>query len=103
MKTTDELVRRIVEEFKAKGYAQVEGYYRFGFVEERLGAVVVSRQTGRDTTIRYRKIAEAVEAVRSEPAVYNAGPSSLRAHGIKFIDSPLWALLALLPLSELTE
>ncbi len=103
MKPTHELVSEIVERFRARGYAQVEGYKRFGFIRETPNAVVVSRETGQPTPIPHAKIVQAVEAVRSDPAVYDAGPSFLRDHGITHLNSPIWALLHLLTLAELSE
>ncbi len=82
---------------------QVEWYKRFGYVRETPNAVVVSRENGQPTPIPHTKIAQAVEAVRSDPTVYDAGPSFLRDHGITHLNSPLWALLHLLTPAELAE
>jgi len=95
------IVLQIVNRFKERGYAQVPGFNRFGYVKQGNSYVVVSRETGKDTKIPFVKIAKAIEAVRKDSKVYSEGPSRLRQHGITHITSPLWAMLHLLSLEEL--
>ena len=101
MKSSDDLVQKIVKRFKEKGYSQVEGYNRFGYVRETPSAVIVSREKGKDTTIPFAKLLKAIEAVRDEHKVYSKGPSALRDYGITHINSPVWSLIHLLSLNEI--
>ena len=100
MASSQALLQNILQTFRAKGYAQVPGYNKFGYIRETGNAVIVSREAGQDTRIPFDKIVEAIEAVRKDSKVYTEGPSALRAHGITHITSPLWALVNLLPQSE---
>lgn len=95
------VVTKIVNRFEERGYIQVPGYNRFGFVGKGESYVIVSRESGKDTKIPFAKIAESVRAARRDSKVYSEGPSRLRQHGITHITSPLWALLHLLTLEEL--
>ena len=101
MKPSNELVREIAKRFREKGFSQVEGYNRFGYVRETPSSVVVSRENGQDTPIPFAKIAMAIDAVRKEHSVYFKGPSALRKFGITHINSPIWSLLHLLSLNEI--
>ena len=101
--TQDVTVSRIVDLLESRGFAQVAGYNRFGFVERGTSHVVISRENGKDTRIPFAKIEQAVLAVRRDPKVYSEGPSRLRTHGITHITSPLWALLHLLTLNDLSH
>ena len=98
--TSEVLLQNVLQNFRTRGYAQVTGYNRFGYVSETGNAVVVSRESGTDTPIPFPKIIEAVEAAKRDPKVYTDGPSALRSHGITHITSPLGALLNLLPQSD---
>lgn len=100
MLSSDDLLKKILEAFQVKGYAQVPGYNKFGYVRETKNAMIVSRATGKDTPIPFKKILQAIEAVKQDINVYSAGPSALREHGITHINSPLWALVNLLPKSD---
>jgi len=103
MASSSEILDRILNKFKEQGYSQVPGYYRFGYIRETNSAVIVSRETGQDTPIPKSKIEEAINAVKNDPSVYDSGPSNLRKHGITHINSPLWSLLHLVPLNEITD
>lgn len=96
-------IQGIIRRFKEQGYCQVPGYNRFGYVGEASGAVVVSRERGQDARIPFRKLEQAVQAVRSDPTVYDRGPSALREYGITHISSPIWSLLHLLRKRELLQ
>lgn len=100
MSSTLEILTIILNEFRSNGYSQVMGYNRFGYIIETENAVVVSRETGKDTRIPIDKIVQGIEAVKSDPSIYNSGPNSLRKHGITHINSPIWSLLHLVSLSE---
>src|SRR5688572_22519476 len=91
----------LVHRFRKCGIAQVAGYHRFGFVGDHERGVFVSRERGKDTLIPFAKIVQAVEAVRSEPGVYDEGPTGLRRHGVAHINSPLWAILHLMDIEKL--
>ena len=101
MNPSDYLVKKIVKRFKEKGYSQVEGYNRFGYMRETPSAVIVSREKGKDTAIPFAKIEKAIEAIREEHNVYSKGPSALRDYGITHINSPVWSLIHLLSLNEI--
>lgn len=97
------VVQLIIKRLKDKGFAQVEGYNRFGYVRETDGSVIVSREAGKDTPIPLQKIESAIEAVRKDANTYTDGPGRLKKHGLTHINSPLWALLHLCTLNELRE
>jgi hypothetical protein len=101
MQSPSTMALLIIERFRKQGYAQVPGYNRFGFVEDRGNLVVVSRQNGLDTKIYITQLDQALAAVRAEPAIYDNGPSSLRAHGFTHVTSPLWSLIHLLSKDEI--
>ena len=97
------IIKEIANRLKNQGYCQVGGYNRFIYIHETDKAVILLREKGTETRIPYSKLAQAVEAVRIDPAIYQNGPSGLRRHGITHITSPVWSLLHLLTLTELTE
>jgi len=99
---TSQIIRQIVKRFQQQGYAQVPGYNRFDYVGKGESYVIISRENGNDTKIPFSKLAESIEAVRKDFRVYSEGPSKLRQYGITHITSPLWALLHLCTLEELT-
>ena len=103
LRSTSEMTQLIVRRFKAQGHAQVRGYNSFGFVEDLGAAIVVSRETGKDTRFPIRKIEDGVSAVRSDASVYDGGPGRLCEHGITHVNSVVWALLHLATKSELLE
>lgn len=95
------LINLIRERFEEKGYAQVSGNNKFGYLGGNQNHFIVSRENGSDTKIPIDKIISAIEAVRKENAVYNQGPSALRKYGITHINSPIWAILHLLTINEI--
>jgi hypothetical protein len=103
MRSTREVVDMILSRLSEQGTAQVEGYNSFGFVRRTPSAVIVSRENGLDTPISLSRLEMAVEAVRKDPRIYDAGPSALRDHGITHVTSPLWALLHLVSKGELAS
>lgn len=100
MSSTSDILSNILNEFRTNGFSQVTGYNRFGYIRETDSAVIVTRETGKDTRIPFVKIEQAIEAVKNDPSVYNAGPGSLRKHGITHINSPIWSLLHLVSLGK---
>jgi len=103
LRPTNEKANILLSRFREKGVAQVKGYNRFGYIRETNKAVIVSRESGKDTRVPITKIELAIEAVRNDPNVYNEGPSRLRRYGITHMESPIWAILHLAELSELLE
>ncbi len=102
-KAIDGVVGEIVRRFKFRGYSQVSGYKRFGYIRETPNSVIISRENGKDTTIPFKKLYLAVEAIRKDKGIYSGGPQSLREHGITHVNSPVWSLLHMLSLEELTK
>lgn len=100
MSSTSDILTKILNEFRTRGFSQVQNYNRFGYIRETGSAVIVSRETGKDTNIPFSKIEQGIDAVKDDPSVYNGGPSKLRAYGITHINSPIWSLLHLVSLSE---
>lgn len=100
MSSTSDILSKILDEFRTRGFSQISGYNRFGYIRETGSAVFISRETGKDTKVPFSKIEQGIDAVKSDPSIYNAGPSKLRAYGITHITSPIWSLLHLVSLSE---
>jgi len=100
MSTPEEILKKILNEFSSIGYSQVNRYNRFGYIGETENSVFVSREAGEDTKISHDKIKIGIEAVKKNPLVYHSGPGSLRKYGITHINSPIWSILHLVPLSE---
>lgn len=87
---------RILQKFIDKGFAQVDGYNKFGFVELKNTSVIVSRENGLDTSIPLRKLIAAIDAYQKDIELYDEGPNALRDCGIAHITSPIFALLHIL-------
>ncbi len=94
-------IKTIVERFQKKGFAQVPGYKKFGYISKTDKTLTVSREDGEDTQIPLSKIEEAIKAIRLNNSVFDDGPSSLRKYGITHITSPIWSLVHLLSLEEI--
>ena len=103
MRTIEEVTTAIVSRFRNIGIAQVSGYKSFTYVRETDNAVLFKRENGSEARIPIDKIREAIEVVRSNTHVYNDGPSSLANYGITHVNSPIWAMLHLIPLKEILE
>ena len=93
------ILEKVLEAFRDQGFAQVEGYNRFGYLRETDNAVYVERETGKDTRVGFEYILSGIEALQDDHTIYSAGPSSLRKYDITHVTSPVWAILHLLPLS----
>lgn len=96
------VVELVMSRLCSRGYAQVKGYNRFEYVRHTDGTVTVLRENGNTVDVRLSAIRKAIEAVRTDPTVYDKGPSALRAHGITHVNSPIWSMLHLATLEELT-
>lgn len=103
MTKTDQILEELLSELRVIGYAQVQGYNQFGYIRETPNSVIVSRETGKDTSIGFNKIRDGINAVRSNKFVYSEGPKALRDYGITHITSPIWAILHLIPLEQYSE
>lgn len=90
------LVGKILQRFKDKGIAKVDGYSSFGYLRETPNSVIVSREKGMDTIVPFEKIKIGVEAFQSDLDLYASGPSKLRKFGITHVTSPVWSMLHLL-------
>ena len=101
MKQVDCVVDEIIRRFRFRGHSCVEGYNKFGYVRDAGRSVVVSRETGKNTVIPFKKLCMAVEAMRIDHNLYHMGPTGLRKYGITHINSPVWSLLHLLTIEEL--
>lgn len=94
----DVIIKRFIEKGKAQGSRNY-----FGYVDSYPVGIIVSREKGQNTKIPKSTLNEAIEAVRQKPSIYYDGPSALRPYITKRIQSPLWALLRLASLDELTS
>jgi hypothetical protein len=90
------LLGRILQKFIDKGYAQVSGYNRFGFIKFSNNAVLVTRENGGDTPVSFSKIVKGIEAYQSNSSLYDSNPTELRDSCITHVTSPIFALLHLL-------
>jgi hypothetical protein len=91
----------IIERIQKRGFAQMPGYNRFGFVSRTENSLTVSREKGEQTKIPFTTIEKALKAIKTNYSVYNDGPNALRKYGITHINSPVWALIHLLTLEEI--
>ena len=103
VRSNKDLAKLIVRRFKEKGWSRVPGYNRFGYLSETASAVIVDRESGKNTRIPIKKIEQGISAVRTDSTVYDGGPSKLRQHGITHIGSVVWSLLHLATRAEIYE
>ncbi len=66
----------IILRFVGNGGAQGATNY-FGFVRQTHTGVMVSRESGNDSFVSRRDIIKAINAIRTEPTIYDAGPARL--------------------------
>jgi len=90
------ILGRILQRLIDRGFAQVAGYNRFGFVALGKNSVTVSRENGEDTPLPFSRILKCVVLYQEHPELYDQGPSALRTFGVTHLNSPLFALLHLL-------
>ena len=93
---SENLLQLILKRFKEKRKAQVEGYNSFCYIRETNNSVVVTRETGEDTTIPFGKILKGINAYKANSTLYHIGPTALRDFGVTHLTSPVWSLLHLL-------
>ena len=74
---------------------------RFTYVRQTAGTIIVTRRNGREATIGKSALRRALEGVRANHRLYIDGPGALRDVGITHVNSPIYALLRLLPLNKL--
>jgi len=94
------LLGKILQRFADCKVAQVKGYKSFGYIKETNNAVILSRENGVDTPVPFGKIELGIEAYKSNTTLYNEGPTVLREFNIKYITSPVFALLHLLSIED---
>ncbi len=91
------LLGKILQILEDRGYAQVEGYFRFEFVEEGKAHVSMKRKKGTTARIPLKKVLVGVKFYQRNSDRYDEGPATLRKSGLTHITSPIFALLHLLP------
>jgi len=92
------IIQRFIEQGKAKGKRNY-----FGYVGIYSNGVIISREHGQDYRVDEAYLIAAIEAVRKDPTIYDAGPTRLHPYINRWIYSPLWALLRLVSLDELVK
>ncbi len=90
------LLGKILQRFIDAKIVKVEGYNSFGYIRETNNSLFVTREAGKDTQITFNKIVKAIEAYQADPELFDNGPTALRDYGIRYVTSPVWALLHLL-------
>jgi Na+-transporting NADH:ubiquinone oxidoreductase subunit NqrE len=90
------ILKNIIAKFKEQGYAQVDGYNKFGYIRATDFTVTVSRQRGKDTPVSYKMLLIAIDGIKAKPELYGATPTHFRALGITHVTSPVFALVHLL-------
>lgn len=94
------LLGKILQRYFDNKIAQVEGYNSFGYIRETENSVIISREAGEDTPIPFEKILKAIDAYKTNPKLYQQGPTALRDFGITHVSSPVWSILHLLSEDE---
>ncbi len=100
MRDAEIIADLIISRFINNGGAQGARNY-FGYKDTTTTGVKVSRQGGGECRVSRQNIIAAVNAVRAEPEMYDAGPGRLRPYIARRILSPLWAMLHLVSLEEI--
>jgi hypothetical protein len=90
------LLGKILQRFKDKTVAQVDGYNSFGYIRETENSVFVTREAGEDTPIPFGKILTGIDAYKTNNSLFQTTPTALRDFGITHVTSPVFALLHLL-------
>ncbi len=90
------LLGKILQRFFDRKVAKVEGYNKFEYLKETSSSVYVSRETGDDTPVPFKKIIVGIEIYQQNPELYDEGPTALRDFGITHVTSPVWSLLHML-------
>lgn len=90
------LLGKILQRFKDKAIAKVEGYNSFGYIRETENSVLITRETGEDTPVPFDKILNGIDAYKANSSLFQTTPTALREFGITHVTSPVFALLHLL-------
>lgn len=90
------LLGKILQRFKDKGIAKVEGYNSFRYISETENSVFVTREAGKDTHVSFEKILKGIDAYKASNSLYQTTPTALRDFSITHVTSPVFALLHLL-------
>ncbi len=88
---------RIIQRLLDQGHAQVFPLNYFGLIAIKANSVLVSRENGLDTSIPFSRLELAIKTFQQNPKLYSNGPNALRPFGITHLNSPIYALLHLLP------
>ncbi len=94
------LVAEMVNRFREAG--TIKGVHiHFKYVDNDTEKVVVERDNGNRVDIFYYELEQVIEAVRQDNGIYEQGPNALRLYVIRYVYSPLWAMMRLLTLDEI--
>ena len=100
----EQVLAEIVSTFRSTGLATSrQAKFRYASAPNKAHSIAVMRGNGNCVPIRHADVVRAIHAVRSDPSIYSRGPSSLREFNITHINSPVWALLRLLPLHKIVR
>lgn len=97
MNPTASIIDRIVMEAARRGEFPGRSEAVFRFEGSTASAVLVSRRNGNMVRVPRATLAMVAGAYASDPFAYARGPGSLRVYGVTHINSPVWALVHLLP------
>ncbi|SHE45459.1 hypothetical protein SAMN05444008_101439 [Cnuella takakiae] len=90
------LLGRVLQKMLDQGFSQYANYNRFNYIRHNKNEIVVDRENGQPTKIKFSKILIAIEGYTLNPEWYDCGPSKLRALGLTHITSPIHSMLHLL-------
>ncbi len=96
------LLGKILQRFKDRTVAKVEGYKSFVYIRETENSIFVGRENSKDARIPFEKILTGIDAYKADTGLYKSNPTALRKFGITHITSPVFALLHLLDEEEFT-
>src|SRR5258706_819124 len=91
------ILGKLLQRLSDNSYAQVKGYNKFVFVRETDVYVEVLRQKGTKAKIYYTRLIDAINFYRTNPSAYDNGPNALRQIPMVRVNSPVFAILHLLP------
>ncbi len=96
--SSKEIAQLIIRTFRGKVVAQGK-VKKFVYVGDTPNGVKILREVGTEWEIKIDDIIKSVDAVREDSSIYSNGPSRLKPYINNHRQSPLWALLHLLPLN----
>ena len=91
----DQIIKRFIERVTIQGKRNY-----FAYVDSYPDGIIVLRRNGNTARVPKSYLIAAIEAVRKDPAIYDAGPNRLRPYVRGRVHSPLWAMLQLAKLDE---